>query len=99
VVALLGAAKGLAGDKQAAEQTLKELDQIKQSQEVDNYARGLVYLGLNNKEEALNALERTFAARDGSSLCWIKVDPLLDPLRGDPRFEALVQKVIAPKTR
>jgi TolB-like protein/Flp pilus assembly protein TadD len=96
-IALLGAAKGLAGDKPAAEQTLRELDQINQSQEVDNYARALVYLGLGNKEEALSALERTYAARDGSSLCWIKVDPLLDPLRGDPRFEALVQKVIAPK--
>ncbi len=95
VVALLGAAKGLAGDKQAAEQTLKELGQIKQSQEVDEYSRALVYLGLNNKEEALNALERTYAARDGSSLCWIKVDPMLDPLRGDPRFESIVQKVTA----
>jgi TolB-like protein/tetratricopeptide (TPR) repeat protein len=97
VIALLGSAKGLAGDKEAAEQTLKELGQIKLSQEVDEYSRALVYLGLGNKEEALNALERTYAARDGSSLCWIKVDPLLDPLHGDPRFEALVQKVIAPK--
>jgi hypothetical protein len=52
---------------------------------------------LNNKEEALRAIDRAFAARDGSSLTWIKVDPLLDPLRGDPRFEALVQKVVAPK--
>ena len=99
VMALLGSAKGLAGDKQAAEQILKELLQAKQGQEVDEldyYSRALLYLGLNNKEEAINALERTYAARDGSSLCWIKVDPLLDPLHGDPRFEALVQKVIAP---
>jgi len=96
-IALLGAAKGLAGDKHAAEQTLKELDQLAQSQEVDDYSRALVYLGLNNKEEALRALDRTFVARDGSSLGWLKVDPLLDPLRGDPRFEALVKKVIAPK--
>jgi hypothetical protein len=28
---------------------------------------------------------------------WIKVDPMLDDLRGNPRFEALVQKVFAPK--
>jgi len=98
-IALLGAAKGLAGDKQAAEQTLKELDQIAQSQEVDEYSRALVYLGLNNKDEALRCLDRTYAARDGSSLCWIKVDPFLDPLRSDPRFEALVQKVIAPNTQ
>ena len=96
-IALLGAAKGLAGDKHAAEQTLKELDQIAQSQEVDQYSRALVYLGLHDKEEALRAIDRAFAARDGSSLMWIKVDPLLDPLRGDPRFEALVQKVIAPQ--
>jgi hypothetical protein len=64
---------------------------------VDEYSRALLFLGMNNKEEALCSIERAVAARDGSSLTWIKVDPLLDPLRGDPRFEALVQKVIAPK--
>jgi TolB-like protein/tetratricopeptide (TPR) repeat protein len=96
-IALLGAAKGLAGDKHAAEETLHKLDQIAQSQEIDQYSRALIYLGLNNREEALRGIERVLAARDGSSLNWIKVDPMLDPLRGDPRFEALVQKVIAPK--
>ncbi len=96
-IALLGAAKGLAGDKNAAEQALKDLDQSAQSQDVDEYSRALLFLGLNNKEEALRSIERAVAARDGSSLTWIKVDPQLDPLRGDPRFEALVQKVISPK--
>jgi adenylate cyclase len=94
VTALLGSAKGLAGDKNAAEQALKNLDQIFQNQDVDEYSRALVFIGVNNKEEALRSIERGVAARDGSSLCWIKVDPLLDPLRGDPRFEALAQKVV-----
>ena len=96
VMALLGAAKGLAGDKSAAEQALKNL-QTAQIQEADEYSRALLFLSLNNKEEALRSIERAVADRDGSSLTWIKVDPLLDPLRGDPRFEALVQKVVAPK--
>ena len=96
-ITLLGAAKGLAGDKNAAEQALKDLDQAAQNQEADEYSRALLFLSLNNKEEALRSIERAVAARDGSSLTWIKVDPLLDPLRGDPRFEALVQRVIAPK--
>ena len=97
VMALLGAAKGLAGDSNAAGQALKNLERTAPNQEVDEYSRALLYLGLNNKEEALRAIERGVAARDGSSLTWIKVDPLLDPLRGDPRFEALVQKVVADK--
>jgi adenylate cyclase len=97
VTALLGAAKALAGDKNAAEQALKNLDEIFEKQEVDEYSRALIFLGMNDKEEALRAIERGVAARDGSSLCWIKVDPLLDPLRGDPRFEALAEKVVGGK--
>jgi hypothetical protein len=59
--------------------------------------RALLYLSLNNKDEALRWLEQGFEERDGSNICWIKVDPLLEPLHGDPRFEALVQKVFTPK--
>jgi hypothetical protein len=32
----------------------------------------------------------------GLDLIFIKVDPMLDPLQGEPRFQALVQKVFAP---
>jgi TolB-like protein/Tfp pilus assembly protein PilF len=90
------AAKAQAGDKDAARRTLSELDEISRNREVVGYLRALLYLSLNNKNEALRWLEQGVKERDGSNICWIKVDPLLDPLHGDPRFEALVQKVIAP---
>ncbi|MGE5213502.1 MAG: tetratricopeptide repeat protein [Nitrospirota bacterium] len=91
-------AKAYAGDKNAAVQMLDQLDQISQRREVVGYWRTLLYLSLNNKEEALRWLEQDLKERDGSNISWIKVDPLLDPLHGDPRFEALVQKVVSPKS-
>jgi TolB-like protein/Tfp pilus assembly protein PilF len=91
-------AKAHAGDKDAARRMLSELDEISKHREVVGYLRALLYLSLNNKDEALRWLEQGYEERDGSNICWINVDPLLDSLHGDPRFEALVQKVIAPKS-
>ncbi len=96
---LHAAAKGHAGDKDAALRMLTELDKMSEHREVLSYWRALLYLSLNKKEEALHWLEQSFEERDGSNISWIEVDPLLDSLHGDPRFEALVQKVVAPKTQ
>src|SRR5213594_1624586 len=98
VSTLCAQAKAQAGEKDAALRMLTEFDKISQHREVVGYLRALLYLSLNNKDEALRWLEQGFAERDGSNICWIKVDPLLDSLHGDPRFEALVQKVVAPKS-
>jgi len=97
VSAICASAKALAGDKNAALRMLTDFDELSRHREVVGYCRALLYLSLNNKDEALRWLEQGFKERDGSNICWIKVDPLLDPLHGDPRFEALVQKVVAPK--
>jgi len=96
-VTLLAAAKAKSGDKNAAEKALLELDKINQSRAGLAYSRAVLYLSLGNKEQALRWLEQSFADRDGSNIGYVKVEPLLDPLRGDPRFEALVQKVVASK--
>jgi len=64
---------------------------------VVGYLRALLYLSLSNKDEALRWLEQGFEERERLNISWIKVDPLLDSLHGDPRFEALVQKVVARK--
>src|SRR5438034_7741738 len=98
VSTLCAQAKAYAGDKDAALRMLSDLDEISQHREVVGYWRALLYLSLNNKDEALRWLEQGFEERDGSNISWIKVDPLLDSLHGDPRFESLVQKVTGPKT-
>ena len=49
-----------------------------------------------NKEEAFAWLAK--AVDERNRLAWeFKVNPLFDPLRSDPRFEALMQKVVAEK--
>jgi hypothetical protein len=42
-------------------------------------------------------LERAYRNGEGNDIYVIKVDPLLDDLRGQPRFEALVQKITGGK--
>jgi adenylate cyclase len=97
ILAQGAAAKTLAGDKNAARQALLELDKIGKEHEVVAYARAVLYLSLNNKDEAMRWLEQSYEDRDGSNIAPIKVDPLLYPLRGDSRFEALVKKITREK--
>ena len=97
VSSLCAAAKAQAGDKEAAVRMLADLDRLSQRGEPVGYFRAILYLSLNNKAEALRGLEQGYEERDGSNIGWIKVDPLLDPLHGDPRFETLVQKVVGEK--
>ena len=93
----LAAAKAHSGDKQAATQMLEELEKLSRQRYVHTYWRALLYLSLGNHDEAIRWLEKGISDHEGRDINWIKVDPLLDPLRGDPRFEALMQKVLAPK--
>jgi TolB-like protein/Tfp pilus assembly protein PilF/tRNA A-37 threonylcarbamoyl transferase component Bud32 len=99
VPVLLAAAKVQSGDKEAAMQMLAELEELSQRRYVRAHWRAFLYLSLGNRDEAIRWLEQAFADHEGPSITAIKVDPLLDPLRGDPRFEALVQKVVGPKQK
>lgn len=53
---------------------------------------GLVYAALGKHDEALTYLERA-RERRAESLCTIKVDPKLDTLRNQPRFNILLKKI------
>lgn len=78
-----------------AERILDQLNELSKKRYVPAYSFALVYLGLGNKEETLRWIEKS--NQDHANLVYFKVEPLLDPLRGDPRFEALVQRVVGDK--
>jgi TolB-like protein/tetratricopeptide (TPR) repeat protein len=94
VLALLAHAYGLSGNKMEAEKILDQLKALSKARYVSAYSFALAYLGLGNKEEALRWLEQSYQDRAGADIGWIRVDPLLDPLHGDPRFEALAEKIV-----
>jgi hypothetical protein len=50
------------------------------------------YLGLGENEQAFAWLEEAYKERS-NMLQFVKVHPLFDPLRGDPRFADLVHRV------
>jgi len=78
-------------------QMLAELEELSRNRNVRAFWRAVLYLSLGNREEAVRWLEQGVVAHEDMDVAFIKVDPLLDPLRGDPRFEALIQKVIEGK--
>ena len=94
VQVLLAAAKAKSGDKDAAARLLAELEELSQHRYVRSYWRALLYLSMGNRDEAIRWLEQGIADHEGLNIAIIKVDPMLDQLRGDPRFDALVQKVV-----
>ena len=77
-----------------AEKILDQMKALSKARYVSGYSFSLAYLGLGNKEEALRWLEQSYHDRAGADVGWIRVDPLLDPLHGDPRFEALAEKIV-----
>lgn len=82
-----------AGDREAA---IKKLSRLKRLYgESTSYQYGGIYAQLGDHDRALSALEHAFAIRDGG-LISIKIDPRLDPLRGEPRFNAIVRKMNFP---
>ena len=62
---------------------------------IGRYEIALIYAGLKENDNAFEWLEKAFQARD-KGLTYLKIDPCLDPLRSDPRFQELIKRVGIP---
>jgi adenylate cyclase len=81
------------GRPEEARQALTALDEMEKHRYVDVFWRALLYLSLGDKDRALQFLEQSYAKNEGYEIGLIRVDPMLDSLRSEPRFQALVKKV------
>jgi predicted Zn-dependent protease len=87
---------GFAGRKDEADRVLQELLELDRRGYVTPVAVANVYIGLGNKDQAFVWLEKAYRERS-NYLAYIKVFPLVDSLRSDPRFDDLLRRIgLAP---
>jgi serine/threonine protein kinase/Tfp pilus assembly protein PilF len=90
--AWLGYVLARAGKRDEARAILLELEALRARGYVSPVALATILLGLGDVEGALDWSEVAFEERRGW-LAYVKVHPLMDPMRGHPRFEKLVEKM------
>jgi TolB-like protein/Flp pilus assembly protein TadD len=95
VEGLLGRAYAETGRRDKAEAILQKLKERGEHQYVRTYAYVFVYIGLGDKAKAIECLERAYELSETPDMGWIKIDPLLDPLRDEPRFREIVAKMFS----
>ena len=92
VIAMLSRVYALMGRRGEAEGALAELQDRASQTYVSSYNRAAIHAALEEKDRALEWLERAYDERS-YWLIYLGVDPLLDGLRDDARFTSLMRRV------
>ncbi len=92
----LGWALARHGEPGAAREILRELEDTARESYVSPVSFATLQIGLGNVDEALKWAERAMAERRGWPV-YFQVNPLVDPLRGHPRFDALIRGMGLPR--
>ncbi|MBZ5564385.1 MAG: tetratricopeptide repeat protein, partial [Acidobacteriia bacterium] len=94
-VSALGHALGVAGRRTAAQRYLVVLEDLSRRSYVSPYDFAVVHAGLDHKDLVIAWLGKAY--EDHSfRLIYLKVDPMFDPLRSDPRFQDLLRRMNFP---
>ncbi|HEX3100154.1 MAG TPA: hypothetical protein VHQ01_00105 [Pyrinomonadaceae bacterium] len=98
VVALVvtGFAHAKAGRKAEAEQIVSQLREISKTRRVAPCFLVWIYAAMGDKDKAIAELQHSIEERD-FFLPRARVDPLMDPLRDDPRFKEVLKKMNLPE--
>jgi tetratricopeptide (TPR) repeat protein len=89
-----GSAYALSGKREKALKLLEELQaRLEQGVDAALSSMAMIYASLGEKDKALTMLERDFELREFSSLIYLIRGPIFDPLRAEPRLQALLKKM------
>jgi TolB-like protein/DNA-binding winged helix-turn-helix (wHTH) protein/Flp pilus assembly protein TadD len=94
-LAALGHGYALAGNRPEAEKVLRTLSDRGKKSYVSPFDLALIHAGLGEKDEAFGLLDKAVAERS-TFLVYAKWEPRLDPLRSDPRFNQILQRIGLP---
>jgi TolB-like protein/DNA-binding winged helix-turn-helix (wHTH) protein/Tfp pilus assembly protein PilF len=83
---------GLAGRQKEARDALRRLLHLRRRRPIDPMEIAFAHVGMGNGDLALSCLEQAYE-QHSSALTALKVDPVYDPLRGDPRFQDLLRRI------
>jgi serine/threonine protein kinase/tetratricopeptide (TPR) repeat protein len=90
----LGYAYGVAGRRGEAQKVLDKLSELSKQKYVPAWSRAVIYTGVGEKDKAFEWLEKAYDERSTTTgLCAMKVSPLFDSLRSDPRFADLLRRM------
>jgi TolB-like protein/lipoprotein NlpI len=92
ILALMGHEYGVSGDMAHAHQILARLTELSSKKYVPAVYFALVYIGLGRKDDAFRWLDKAYDERC-EYLVYLSSEPLADPLRGDPRFSSLLNRI------
>jgi tetratricopeptide (TPR) repeat protein len=88
----LGLAYALSGMKAEALKILERMDGLSKDRYVGSLWRAMVWMGLGEMNRALENLEKAYLEKESIMAC-LKIWPMLDSLRPEPRFKDLLKKM------
>jgi hypothetical protein len=91
-IAKLAYIYGRTGRQDQARLWFAKLEAMNRRQPLDPAVFVRPNIGMGNKEQAFAWLEKAYTQR-ANSMMLLKVDPVYDPLRGDPRFQSLLRRM------
>jgi serine/threonine-protein kinase len=91
-LAFLGHVYGRMGKRAEAEAVIKELLERFDKREADGRDLAVVYAGLDDKDQAFAWLEKAYANRS-NFLAVLRLEPMLDSLKSDPRWNDLLKRM------